>query len=208
MKNEFGRLALLTFALALQCGFVNAQGTFTNLGFESSVPSAMGGGHPPDLMGWNANYPSFHNTISLGGAAVILHDSSSPYLSPLIGNYSLLLFNGLQPPAGDRGIAEVWQTGTLPGNAQSVRFVATSLTPVVSFAGNLITAQRIGGNARFNVFAGDISTYAGQTGELRFSHTGMLDGISFSVLPVPEPGAVVLLSVGAILLWTRLRQRR
>ena len=207
MKNDFGRLALLGFTLALPWSIANAQGTFTNLGFESPVLPLSGSMLPSQAVpGWLAYVPSGfigYNTISLGGTSIILHDSNSPFRPALLGNFSLQLFNGL-----DGETAMVGQIEQIPTGSLSVRFVATSLSPAVSFGGTPVVVQQIGSTARFNLFAGDITSFAGQTGELRFSQTGMLDGISFSALPVPEPGAVVLLSVGAILLWTRLRQRR
>ena len=77
----------------------------------------------------------------------------------------------------------------------------------MSFGGNPLATQRIGGTARFHVLAADVSALAGQSGELRFSQTGMLDGISFSTLPVPETNALWLLLAGGIVLFARQHQR-
>lgn len=161
------------------------------------------------MKGWQA-YPGAlaYNTISLGGAAVVLHDENSPYFSPLIGNYSAVLFNGIQPPVGDGLIAEIGQTGTIPVGTLSLRFVATSLSPVVSFGGNAIAVQQVGSTARYNVFAGDISSFAGQTGELRFSQTGLFDQVTFSTVAVPEPATMALLLAGAVLLSVSRRLRQ
>ena len=48
--------------------------------------------------------------------------------------------------------------------------------------------------------AGDISMFAGQTGELRFAGAGLFDDIQFSNQPIPEPGTFCLFGLGALLL--------
>ncbi len=50
--------------------------------------------------------------------------------------------------------------------------------------------------------------FAGQTGELRFLGTGLFDGVQFSTVPIPEPGAEVLLRSGVLGCGWWLRQRR
>ncbi len=195
----------LFLVTALQTG--HAQGSFQNLGFEQSLPPSESRWWL-DLMGWAPNTVSHYNTISLGGASIILHDSKSEYAQPLLGNYSLQLVNAWFPlPPSEIAVAEISQTGTIPMSAHSLRFLATSLTPVVLFAGSALTTQRIGGTARFHVLAADISSWAGQTGELRFGNTGMLDGISFSTVPVPEPHLIWLLLAGGMVLFVRRRHR-
>jgi hypothetical protein len=196
-----------TLVALLATSSVFAQGTFRNLGFEESIPPVEPGGFP-NLIGWQVFEGGFgYNTISLGGESVILHDGNSPYLTPLIGNFSVVLVNGAQPPIGDGGIAEIAQTGTIPANSLSLRFVATSLSPVVTFGGTPIGLSIVNSTATYNVFAGDITSLAGQTGELRFSQTGMFDVVTFSTLPVPESGTAFLLVVGAALLGAATRRR-
>ena len=129
-------------------------------------------------------------------------------MTPLVGNFSIVLVNGAQPPLGFGGIAEIAQTGTIPATSRSLRFVATSLAPVVTFADTPIGLTIVHTTATYNVFAGDITALAGQTGELRFSHTGLFDQVTFSSLPVPEPGVIGLLLVGATFLGIRIRRRR
>lgn len=183
-----------------------AQGSFQNMGFENPIPPLAGIMWPQQAIpGWSAHSPGGdvgYNTLTLGGTALVLHDHNSPVVQPLLGNYSLALING-----DEGGIAAVSQIGTIPVGSLSLRFLATSLTPVVSFAGNTLATQRVGGTARFQVLAADISSWAGQTGELRFSHTGMLDGISFSTVPVPEPHLIWLLLAGGMVRFVRRQHR-
>jgi hypothetical protein len=203
------RLILTLSLTALGAGIhltSHGQGAFTNLGFESPIPP-LSGIMPAQqaIPGWSAHVPNGfigYNTLTIGGSGLILHDRNSPFAQPLLHNYSLALING-----DDESVAAVSQVGTIPVGTQSLRFLATSLTPVVSFGGTTLATQRVGGTARFHVLVADVSALAGQTGELRFSHTGMLDGISFSALPVPEPGAVLLLLCGAALLRVPVRSR-
>lgn len=198
---------ILALFLATVSPAVRAQGSFQNLGFEQSLPPSESRWWP-DLMGWAPNTVSHYNTISLGGASIILHDSKSEYAQPLLANYSLQLVNAWFPlPPGEIAVAEISQTGTIPMSAQSLRFLATSLTPVVSFGGNTLATQRIAGTARFHVLAADVSALAGRSGELRFSHTGLLDGISFSTAPVPEPHLIWLLLAGGVALFVRRHNR-
>ncbi len=196
-----------------------SQGTFVNLGFESPLIPLAGGPQVVSvadaLPGWSSylgDTPNgdvfFNANTPISGAAISVLGSDFLPTPSLAGNYSVELFNGRQLPLGDGRIASLGQTGTIPANSLSLRFIATSLSPVVTFAGTPIGLSIVNSTATYNVFAGDITALAGQTGELRFSHTGMFDVVTFSTLPVPEPGTAVLLSVGAILLWTRLRQRR
>ena len=48
--------------------------------------------------------------------------------------------------------------------------------------------------------AGNISMFAGQTGELRLgSDGGVVDNIQFSLEPIPEPSAFALFVLGSLL---------
>jgi len=44
------------------------------------------------------------------------------------------------------------------------------------------------GSANYTIFGGYISGLADQTGELRFTGNGLLESMSFSSQPIPEPG--------------------
>ena len=159
------------------------------------------------IPGWSAyvsggGFVGF-NTVSLGGAVLILHDLNSPVHPAIVGNYSIWVADGLNGTT-----AAIGQSGIIPVDSQSLRFVATSLAPVVTFADTPIGLTIVNSTATYNVFAGDITALAGQTGELRFSQTGLFDQVTFSTLPVPEPGVIGLLLVGVTFLGIRIRRRR
>jgi hypothetical protein len=84
---------------------------------------------------------------------------------------------------------------------------------LVAFNGQNLSFQAIGAGANYTVYGADVSAYAGQTGELRFTapvqNTALLDNIQFSNLPVPEPGVFALSAFGALFLgWRTLGRRR
>jgi hypothetical protein len=69
----------------------------------------------------------------------------------------------------------------------------------------------------YTVWGADISSYAGQTGQLLFTTIadipfasgGLLDNIQFSSIPIPEPGVVGLLGLGGLsFLWHRRKMAR
>jgi hypothetical protein len=79
----------------------------------------------------------------------------------------------------------------------------------VTFAGQQIPVIMLGSTSTATILGGDIASFAGQTGELRFQGGGELDNIQFSNSPVPEPGVFGLTALGALLLgWRSLRRRR
>jgi hypothetical protein len=89
----------------------------------------------------------------------------------------------------------------------SVRFYGNG-EYAVTFAGHPIALATLGSTATYMIFAGDISAFAGQTGELRFLGGGELDNIVFSNLPVPEPGVFGLSALGSLLIGWRIQGRR
>ena len=76
------------------------------------------------------------------------------------------------------------------------------------FGGQYIPLVQFGTSGNNIVMAGDISMFAGQTGELRFVGGGLFDDIQFSPVPIPEPGVLGLFGLGAVLLGWRLLWKR
>ena len=93
----------------------------------------------------------------------------------------------------------------VPVNTMSLRFYVAQGTPEVYFAGQQLAPTVLGsGPGQASLYGADISAFAGLTGELRFSGSGILDAISFSTLPVPEPGVAALLGLAALVVcWRR-----
>jgi hypothetical protein len=135
--NQMTRFGMCCF-LGLQITAwhrASAQGTFNNLGFESTiqpldsmdptgVPSASA------IPGWATYFSGFqvsrmyYNTVSLGGAGITLHDTNSGFFTPLQGSYGVFLQGSGAGPATS---AEIGQSGTIPAAAASLRFWQTMM---------------------------------------------------------------------------------
>ena len=78
----------------------------------------------------------------------------------------------------------------------------------ITFNGQPLNFFVTGSTANYNIYAADISEFAGHTGQLLFTvppYTGSdeLDYIQFSSVPVPEPSEFGLAVLGALLLGLR-----
>jgi hypothetical protein len=174
---------------------------FRNLNFEEGTISYIGDGPRVDPVlafpGWTVESPhTAFDTLTLGSSAQILMDNNwqgAPSFPILQGTYSVLLVRG-EPwlvPAGLR------QTASVPGDARSMSFAAAEWSsPLVSINGldlQLVTLPA-------GRYGADVSSFAGQTVELRFTTEGglFLDDILFSSNPVPEPASVAMIGLGLI----------
>lgn len=224
---ETSHYSLKTFITIIQLVLgawvsANAQSSFQNLGFESATIPAL---NPPDqpitisigqalpawsgFLGTNAASQVFYNEISAGAAAIALVGLNTDIWSNnvIAGNYTVVL------QAGNAGIqvpAAIAQTGFIPTDSLSVRFgLSGNIGGLeVTFGGENIPIVPLEAFSNYELYGGDISSFAGQSGELRFTEnptaispfgTVFIDQISFSVDPVPEPGTWSLLVCGAIL---------
>jgi hypothetical protein len=211
MKNGF----LIIIVLVLVQGG-RAQ-SFVNLDFEDATVILAGS---PDMIeassalpGWRDSGTVFYDTVSIGGAIVALEDANAPSGGgplPIQGNFSVLL-EGSIPFAATS--ASIGQTGTIPTTAQSLTFFLGNPfgNLQVTFNGQSISYSAIGNGANYTIYGADISSYAGQTGQLLFTapvnNAGLLDDIQFSSLPVPEPSELALGALGALLLGFRRWKR-
>ncbi|HXC36764.1 MAG TPA: PEP-CTERM sorting domain-containing protein [Candidatus Acidoferrales bacterium] len=201
--------------------------SFINLNFESANVSGYSTGAIvptqdafPD---WSAYYgpPSdpthsgslssvFYDTIGLGGAFIALEDSNAPApYGPIQGNYSAFLGGSI--PTADT-TASLGQTGTIPRTAQSIIFwESTGGSLDVSFNGQALSLVDVSNAVNYTVYAADISSIAGETGQLLFTapvNSGaVLDNIQFSTSSVPEPSTVALCTLGGLSLAWRRRQK-
>ena len=201
------------------------QSTFQNLDFESASlapTSGQYGGPVPissALPGWAAfignvqQTQAIQNDYTLGAASIDVFGPNWSSIAPglIDGNFTILLEPGLSTQG--TVAASIEQTGTVPVNSESLQFKAWGFLPSptlnVSFSGNslmpvmLSSGQTLSGQT-YTIFGADISTYAGQTGQLQFtipySNSGLngveFDDITFSPNAVPEPGTLALVLTG------------
>ena len=220
-------IILLLAAETLFSLSVCAQG-FVNLDFEKavivtdpSVPYYPYGVYASyALPGWTAvgfispTYISY-NALSLGATSVTLCGTNSSYSpSALSGLFSIDLYGG---SGVGLSAASISQTGLVPANAISIRFIAQGVPQpfggplLVSMGGQNTPYVAISTGPNYTVYAGDVSAYAGQVAQLSFSAPNgannywEFDGIQFSSAPVPEPStyAILALCVFIFCLWKK-----
>jgi hypothetical protein len=203
------------------------QGTFQNLNFEAAnglptigpgetgfVPMSNGlPGWTGYIAGTNQTTLADYNGVSAGAALITLIGKSSVYSNSVIGGkYTATLDAGVASDANGAefyGSAAIAQTGTISLTTLSLRFDASGDIrgyTTVTFDGQNIPFYPLSAGPNYEVYGGDISGFAGQTGELRFTEnattsnpfgTAFLDSIVFSTSPVPEPATCALILCGA-----------
>jgi hypothetical protein len=211
------------------------QGAFQNLNFEGAnglpnlspgdtafVPMSNALPSWTGYLGTNQTSGALYNGVSDGGTLISLIGRSSDFSNNVIGgSYTAVL------SAGDSGnqsmpysSVAVAQTGLVPGPALSLRFDASGNVVgymVVTFGGQNVLFYPLSAGPNYEVYGGDISGFAGQTGELRFTEnpttsnpfgTAFLDNIVFSTSPVPEPATCALILCGAAVFGVNRWRRR
>lgn len=187
-----------------------AQSGFVNLDFEQGVYAPVNPELPYTvatsnaLPGWSA-YWAGNEVATVGynydGPAITLFGPPGFGFtkSPFQGSYSV----GLNAAFPDMA-SSISQSGQIPSDAKSLIFYVYHTEIEVMFAGQPITLYDMGGvngQDSYHKYIGDIETFAGQTGELRFSaYAGNLDFIQFSSDPIPEPGVLSLAVVSVVLM--------
>jgi len=235
MKTQIKRWILCVGAALALTGtpFCHAQG-FINLDFESAtivpIPGDPFGSvqFGPAFPGWSAFYnasplssttPVLYNNLFLGTSTLALLDQS--FSGSVISNFTAVLQGGTGASQPVVGLA---QSGLVPADSRSLQFLGHTVradnnfpeTFIVSMNGQplpFFTLQNLGNH---RLYGADISAFAGQTAELRFTQfsggalydTLSLDNISFSTVAVPEPGTWTLLGLGGALCWCATRRRR
>lgn len=214
---------IATFLLCTSGRQLVAQGTFVNLDFEATTLPTNGIG-PVDsslaFPGWSV----YRGTTivpqvglnAIGGMVngISLVDNYSSF--PLSGRFNALFYTDSRDPNPESiSLAQVGQlplqTGLLQFRTSGFGIPAGSLE--IRFDDNLLTLNPVSQGPFYTLWTADISAFAGQTGELRF--TGLpvnapwdahLDDIMF--VAVPEPSTWALLALGAGVFWWVGRVRR
>ena len=217
------KISILLLAFCLN-GWAQA---FTNLDFEHPIlplVPVFGGVVPTGkaIPGWtaylNGNPQSWiaFDGVTLGGAMVSLQDTNATFEGTVIqGNYSVLL---LSSTAGTQTSASIGQTGTIPITAETLSFWGQNVGGMlITFNGQPLSFMAISNTLNYTtIYGADISTYAGQTGQLlftalissSFSTGGDIDNIQFSSIPIPEPSAFAVAVLGALTLGYHYRRIR
>jgi hypothetical protein len=219
------------------------QGDFQDLDFESATLSPVTPNGPvvfvpisSALPGWSASIGGVsvtevvQNNCTLGQASIDIFGPNYPVVgqeSPfgqgtIDGNYTVFVQSGANPQDEEMGVnASIWQTGTIPADAQSLEFKAwtylSSGAFSVSFDGDSLSPVVL--SSTMNLYGiplieygANIAPYAGQTGELEFTsifnyHAPSwteLDDIGFSTVAVtPEPNTLALVVMGGLALAAR-----
>ncbi len=185
------------------------------------------------IPGWTAYLGSvpqidvLSNDSTLGSAMVSIQGTNLPGSETLVGfvepalqgRWSIFLqgFSGNTNgfTGGTPIVASIGQTGQIPPTANSLIFWGyfpySDNSFSLSFDGQDLTWLAVSNALNYTVYVADVSMFAGQTGQLLFSAGNNtyaeLDNISFSTLPIPEPSAFALATLGALFLGLCLRRR-
>ena len=206
---------------------LRAQG-FVNLNFEQANVSGYSRlDYVPvtaALPGWSATASYVGGTyaaaivydgISTGGTAISVVDTNVSMGSvlatgffPFQGRYGVILF-------GANTVSEtISQTGLVPTGTAALLFDAraSSATFSVTLGGQTVNVIPLQTFSNYTLYGADISAFAGQSETLSFTEPPApvgqlggdpnifeLDNIQFSSSPVPEPSALALGALGALL---------
>ena len=158
--------------------------------------------------GWNISPTASlnlmgHNDLPLSGAGVAILGPDWPSSQILEGTYTVELFASIMGPPT---VGFIFQTGQIPAGSHSILFYGAGDIGM-SFAGQNVPLTSVGSGPNYTIFGGDISMFAGQTGQLVFEGNGLLDNIVFSPTAIPEPSTLGMFATGAVFLAWRSGRR-
>jgi hypothetical protein len=145
--------------------------------------------------------------------AYSLIDRTSAKWTPLAGDFSLALSSGYYSAAQANSLwvpASISQEGLVPEDSHSFRLLANGDVSVY-INSQPIALSNLGGDW----LGGDVSAFAGQvvtleiaSGSTELHNPVMIDSLSFSAQPVPEPASLTLLAAGLAGIVALLRRGR
>ncbi len=168
--------------------------SFQNLGFETATLVPINSADPsrvqpgPAFRGWTVLWDQgaapfvLYDNMALDSVNVSLVDTNFGYqFRPFQGRFTAILEGGFSwsgPP--DRDSAAIAQTGLIPATAKTLLFDASAANVVVSIGGVVIPYYALASYVDYIQFGLDISNFAGQTMEIRFTAN-----------PTPPPGLAI-----------------
>jgi hypothetical protein len=215
---------LFVIGILLRAASAAQASPFVNLDFEqANVPAGTGQTLNAGLAlpGWTARVNNsvlgnvYYDYAGIGEPFVALYDRPDffgPGFIFLDGRFDVAMGGNAGVPAL---IASIAQSGDVPGDARSVRFVTDGLRPppVVAMDGtdlqSFLISTTYRGFDRVDTYAVDVTAFAGASRELRFSTLPLcaFDTVSFSTSPVPEPVCIAGILVAAAPFLVRRRRR-
>jgi hypothetical protein len=219
----------LLLILTISLESLHAQGAFQNLDFESATVPARIPGQPAAFVpiteatpGWRSYNEEFeltsvlHDGFSTGGSFPSILDPAYNSSFVIDGQYTI----GLSASGSAGGDLSIAQTGFIPANSRSILFKAALLSGSsfsVFLGGVPLTAFPLQTGPNYIRYGVDISAFAGQTEELRFTlaaaapghglNAMLLDTIQFSPVSIPEPGSITILLAGITVFGLSRRRR-
>ena len=217
MKTRAMRIAIVVSSLLGFGHELPAQPAFQNLDFEAAQLVSTTG--RPSFVDFAAAAPGWaghldgvlqtsiwSNNLPVGSGGYFTMDAP-PWTVPQ-GQYAISFGSGFG--ANTNETATLSQTGQVPIGSKSLTFLVSVFKPDLSLGGQDLPLADLGyGPAGSSVLWGaDVSAFAGQTVELRFSVGAVfLDDIRFSESPIPEPCTRVLAGLGILALLVVRRGR-
>lgn len=215
------------------------QGAFQNLGFEManvsnpdllhSVPFSSAfpywqayGVHDVPSVPPGALTRAYYNATDMDQMTIGIYDAGGPANHPVFGRYTAYIEADLG--SFRQGYIYLTQTGLIPADARSIRFVSASYSSLAgvsaqlsfSLNGTSISSIPLAIDPSYVLWGADVSAYAGSSAQIGFTVSALypfadttdphvfvgvgLDSINFSTTPVPEPRAAALSMAGVLLL--------